>query len=544
MIGPDAIFTDATYYTLAADGASVEALAVSDGKIIAAGKAADIAGLCTPNTQVYRLGGATVLPGFVDSHAHIDQEYIWSYDENAFVGAGTREQVLGAIGQHVREQKGQLASGWAVVPGESVPESLWPTRDELDRVEPHVPVIACMGARTFVLNSAALDACRIDRGTAAPPGGTFTRDVTGELDGRVRQRAIETVIENSPFGRDDIVDASLRKGIGRLACVGITSTQPILRGVSPMRSYQRLAAAGALPARVGVLIRAWEAECDLPSLLKSGIQPGFGSDWISIEGAKVSIDGHVAARGAALSQDYSDAPGQRGELRISPAELTDFVVSAHVHGLRCAVHAKGDRSLDMALDAFEQAYTACPRALRHRLEHVGNVRPSDQSMARMARLGLTAVVNPTFLDAEGPYLHQRLGAKRAQSPVCVADLRAAGVSVIAASDFSGVVQADDPAPLNGIATLVTRRTRDGGTYGPEQAIDVWDAVRCYTTGPAELAYYASLRGRLLPGYLADMAVLNGDPFACAPESIRGIEVLSTIVGGQVTHGENFGVTGR
>jgi predicted amidohydrolase YtcJ len=189
--------------------------------------------------------------------------------------------------------------------------------------------------------------------------------------------------------------------------------------------------------------------------------------------------------------------------------------------------------VDAALDALEAALTTTPRAdHRHRLEHVGNLRCGSEQIHRMARLGIVAVPNATFLHARAKHTEPLLGAVRGRDPANLRDLVAGGGPVVLASDWPGLYPGN---PLRTIQACVLRQSLDGSIIAPDQAIDVHTALRLYTAGGAWLGFEERDKGSLEPGKLADLVVLSKDPLRVPPEELGSIRVEMTLVGGNVAH---------
>lgn len=230
------------------------------------------------------------------------------------------------------------------------------------------------GAHNTVGNSQALALANITRDTPDPAGGAIRRDPkSGEPTGELHERAQLILRKAAPeFNylqlKDGIVFA-LKQCLER----GVTKIHDIVRSGEPIRAYQELQREGRLHARVTLLPRVIESHIGSKSLIELGLITGFGDEWLRIGGVKMSIDGGITGRNACFYEPYEDDPHNHGIIRIPQDELNETVLKCHQAGLRCCVHAIGDRAFDMGLDAYENAIQQSPRKdHRHRIEHMGN----------------------------------------------------------------------------------------------------------------------------------------------------------------------------
>ena len=395
------------------DPSPAPALAIVDGAVVAVGSLAE-ARSAAPDARVVDLGGATVLPAFIDSHTHFHRAAILRHlflDFEA-LAPGSVADVVAAV----RERAAALPRG-AWIQGDSITaarlaEGRLPTRHELDAAAPDQPVlIRGIGKHVIAANSAALAAAGITRDTADPPGGRIERDADGEPTGILHERAklrldtsaADTVVPPTP--RDQRL-AALRAGFTELHRMGIATIGEMVRLTEEADDLAALHAAGELTVRARLHYRIHETEIRLDWLRGLGIRRGLGDDWLRILGAKISIDGWCIFRNAAVYEPYLGEPDNRGLLRVEPDELTRLVADANAQGLGIAVHAVGARAVDAALDAFAAA--GAPTAGPWRLEHA-HLDVTEAQLRRVRRPGPGAV-GPARLPAR---LSGRLGARPA-----------------------------------------------------------------------------------------------------------------------------------
>lgn len=527
---PDLVLASARVHAIPGDPSPAPAMAIVDGAIAAVGSL-EAARAASPGARVVDLGGATVLPAFIDSHTHFHRAAILRHlflDFEA-LASGSVADVVAAV----RERAAALPAG-AWIQGDSITaarlaEGRLPTRQELDAAAPSQPVlIRGIGKHVIAANSAALAAAGITRETPDPPGGRIERDADGEPTGILHERAklrldtsaADTVVPPTP--RDQRL-AALRAGFTELHRMGIATIGEMVRLTEEADDLAALHQAGNLTVRARLHYRIHETEIRLDWLRGLGIRRGLGDDWLRILGAKISIDGWCIFRNAAVYEPYLGEPENRGLLRIEPDELTRLVAGANAQGLGIAVHAVGARAVDAALDAFAAA--GAPTAGPWRLEHA-HLDVSEDQLRRAAALGLVLSAQPAFLPAYRPDWELGLAPERVQGLMRLATARRLGIPVIINSD-----QPSGPAgPLLAIAAAADR-CAGGGTVGIEEAIPLVDAWRAHTDVPAQVMGDPSL-GRLVPGARADLVVLGADPFAPGAVVDR-LPVEATLVDGQV-----------
>jgi predicted amidohydrolase YtcJ len=245
----------------------------------------------------------------------------------------------------------------------------------------------------------------------------------------------------------------------------------------------------------------------------------------------MSIDGGITGRNACFYDPYEDDEHNCGIIRIEQDELNETVLRCHTAGLRCCVHAIGDRAFDMALGAYENAIEKSPRKdHRHRIEHMGNWLASPERMQRMVRSGIIAIPNIAIGYYVGDAILDCVGEKRLTKAFPFRTLLKNGVIIAGGSDSPGYWPVD---PLRDIAACVSRRMRWGDVWIPEERISLQEAFAMHTTTAAYVGFEENDKGTLEVGKLADIAVCAEDPFAIQPEKIKDLKVEMTVVGGEV-----------
>jgi len=303
-------------------------------------------------------------------------------------------------------------------------------------------------------------------------------------------------------------------------------------------AFQLLAEEGRLPIRMRLMVAAealhplaTNSSDGIARGLDLGLRGGFGGDWLSLGAIKIFTDGGMGPRSAALTAPYA-GKDYSGDFFTDPDVVRGYVMDAHRAGWQLAIHAIGDRAIDLTLDTLAQAQSAYPRPeARHRIEHSGLVRP-DQ-LARYAEVGATAVVQPSFLWYYGEDYAKIMGPERTPWLYRGKAFLDNGIPLVASSDRP----VTPGAPLRAMQFMLTRTSSSGRQIGPAEAVTIDDALRAYTVNAAHACHWENDLGTITPGKHADLVVLTADPRAVAPTAIADIEVLATLVAGAVAHGE-------
>jgi predicted amidohydrolase YtcJ len=271
-------------------------------------------------------------------------------------------------------------------------------------------------------------------------------------------------------------------------------------------------------------------------MIRTGLRSGFGDDMLRLGGVKISIDGACTFRNAAVYEPYPGEPDNVGLTRVEQDELDQLVRDADAAGFQIAVHAIGPRAVDMALDSFDRlGPTQRANPQRHRIEHAYLAERPGQ-FARMASLGLLLSTQPAFIPAVGDAWYEIFPEDEVRRMVPLRSALDAGLTVLANSDCPTA----PPDPLAGIQAAVTRMTGSGRALDQAQRVSVEEAVAMYTATPAFAAREESRRGRIAPGWTADLVALAEDPRAVDPHEIAAIPVTATVIGGDIVHREPVG----
>lgn len=525
----DMLVVGGTVHTLGASG-SVEALAIRDGRVLAAGSRDSLDVWEGPETQVIDLAGRTAIPGLGDNHFHS----VGGGPGVDLTAARSVPEVVATIG----DRAATLESGVLIYSNSDwhegqLEEQRLPLRDDLDPVSRAHPVVLVRGGHEYILNSVALEQFGIDETVVDPPGGRFGRYPDGRLNGELVDRAKDGVTLPARPERtfDQQVDAIAREH-QRLNAMGLTNIR--YAGSTPelWKILEALRERDALTLRVSVLLRppySTEAEDFAEALEAWDVSPDDGDEWLRVGGVKLGVDGGF--EGGLMREPYLEPWGDGGSylgLQTVPRERFVSVVSElNRLGWRVATHAVGDAAIDLVLDAYEAADAEDPIAgERWVIEH-GFI-PQPDHFERMRALGL-AVTAQNHLYLAAPSLVKYWGAERAAMTTPLRSYLDEGVSVSLGTD-SPVIPYN---PWWALYHFATRGTISAGVLDPAQAVSTLEALRASTAGNAFLMFAEDERGTLDPGMLADFTVVEVDPLAIAPESLESIQPDLTVVGGRI-----------
>ncbi|WP_369191455.1 amidohydrolase [Streptomyces sp. R08] len=532
----DLLFTNGPVLT--PEGRTATAVAVTGDRITAVGRA-EVHDLAGPNTQVVDLAGRLLLPGFQDAHVHPVPAGL-ELTQCDLTRAKTAEDTIAAVRAYADahpEREWITGGGWSM----EAFEGGTPTKELLDSVVPDRPVyLPNRDHHGAWVNSRALQLADITRDMPDPADGRIERDASGEPAGTLQEGAMQLVGRLTPPATQADRVAALLHAQRHLHALGITAWQDALVGEflgmdDPSDAYLAAARDGSLTARVvGALW--WDRERgaeQIPELVERRARLSHGR--FSAGSVKLMLDGVAETGTAALLDPYLDkcgcATANRGTSFIDPKQLPSYVTELDALGFQCHFHALGDRAVRDALDAVEAARAANgPSDTRPHLAHLQVVHPDD--VARFARLGAVANIQPLWA-AHEPQMDELtipfLGPERALWQYPFASLLRSGARLAAGSDWP----VSSPDPLAGIHVAVNRVEPGGAgpVFLPGERLDLAAALTAYTAGSA-YANHLDDTGRVTAGALADLVVLDRDPFAAPPEEIGETRVALTYVGGK------------
>jgi predicted amidohydrolase YtcJ len=534
--GPNAdlVAFNAKVYTVDSALPKAEAFAIKAGRFIAVGANADIKGLIAKGTETFDARQMTVVPGFIDCHNHAPGNTLL-YDVlvgNPYVVEFvTIAGIIDKLGAKARETApGTWVEGY-FFDDTKVKDQRQLNIHDLDQVSADHPVaVHHRGGHTSYYNSKAFALAHIDKNTPNPAGGTFDRESSGDLNGRVTDRARAAVdkVGNRPVFTPEQTLQRDRDGLAYISKqfvrYGVTSVH---HEGGNLEALQQVRARGELLHRV-----SYETTGKvLDAMISGGIMTGFGDEWIRFGAtSEHTVDGSFSERTMALSTPYPGVtPRYKGNITETQEELNTWIERVHRAGIQVNCHANGEVAIDMVLTAFERAQRLFPRVdARPKITHCTLI--NDDLLRRIKALGAVpaAFTSYAYYNSDKFVFYGEELMKRSMAYRSFLD---AGIPVAAGSDFP-------PGPFDprmAIQGMVTRTGWDGKTWGTNQRISVEEALRVLTLNGAYNSHEESIKGSITPGKLADFVALSDDPFTVSPDKIKDLQIVRTVVGGSAVY---------
>jgi predicted amidohydrolase YtcJ len=534
----DLVIHNAKIYTSDDAMPRAEAIAIRGDRIIALGTSAEIRKRAAASTKVIDAGGAAVLPGLHDAHGH-------------FTGLGASLQVLRLRGTKNWEQIVGMVRRRAASarPGEWIlgrnwdqndwPQKDFPVHELLSAAAPNNPVyLTRVDGHASIANKAAMDAAGLGKDTADPDGGRIIRDANGNPTGTLIDKAMGLVSRKiPPLTREQLeeqillADAEARK-------LGLTMVHDAGANTETVDAYKRLIDSGKLQTRLYVMLRG-SMEMLKPHFDRGPIA-NYGNHHLAVRAVKISADGALGSRGAALLEPYSDEAGNTGLLVNPPEEVYAQTLAASKAGFQMCVHAIGDRANRMVMDTFERVQKEVPgaRDLRMRNEHSQILDAAE--IPRFAKLNVIASMQATHATSDLPWAPARLGPQRIDEGAYVwQKLLKTGAIIANGSDFP----VEEPNPMLGIYASITRQDEAGtpaSGWQPDQRLSRDETLKSFTINAAFAAHAEKELGSLAPGKIADLIVLSKDVMTIAPKEILTTTVKTTVIGGKVVYESKTG----
>ncbi len=538
----DLVVTNGRVVTVDEDLPEAEAVAMRGDRIVAVGTAAEIGDLVGDETEVIDAEGRLVIPAFIEGHGHftglgdskmiLDLTTATSWDDIvAQVEAAAAELPAGTLirGRGWHQEK------WTATPEPNVDGV--PLHDALSAVSPNHPVYLthASGHAAFV-NARAMELAGIDPTTPDPIGGTIVHDGSGRPTGLLRETAQGLVgnLRREEMTADERAERFRRQVqlAGQEALEkGITSFHDAGTGFATIDGYRELADAGELPVRLYAMVRASNASLD--TNLADYYLDDHADGFLTVRSIKRSIDGALGSHGAWLLQPYEDLPSSAG-LNTSPVEdVEETARIAARHGFQLNVHAIGDRANREVLNLFERAWASSDvdgSGLRWRIEHAQHLHPDD--IPRFADLGVVASMQGIHGTSDGPWVPEKLGQERARTGAYMwRSLWDSGATVTNGTD----VPVEPIDPIASYYAMVSRMTRTGERFYPDEALNRMESLRAYTINNAFAAFQEDVLGSITPGKYADLAILSDDILMIPEEEIPTAVVDMTVMAGRVAY---------
>jgi predicted amidohydrolase YtcJ len=515
----------ARIYTVDPARPTARMLAVRDGKILAVGD--DLAAYAGPRTRRIEVPDAIVVPGFIDSHAHMEAlgELLETFD---FRHARTPEEIIEAIRKEAaRRPRGE----W--IQGRNWDQTNWggrfPDAAELSRAVPDHPVyLTRVDGHAAWVNRKALELAGITAATPDPPGGKILRDASGQPTGILIDRAQSLVAAKIPPPGPEVLRRRLARAARECARLGLTTVHDAGVSADVLAAYRDLIARDELPIRIYAMIggegKLWR------EYLERGPEIG---ERLTVRSIKLMADGAMGSRGAAFFEPYNDDPGNTGLLMLRREDIERVARQAVERGFQVNTHAIGDRANRIVLEAYA-AVLGGRNDRRFRIEHAQVVAPDD--FEKFARYSIIASMQPTHATSDMRWAEARIGPERVKGAYAWRRFLALGVPIASGSDFP----VEDPNPLWGFYAAITRQDHHGqppGGWFPEQRMTRQEALESWTIRGAYAAFEEKVKGSLTPGKMADFVILSRDIMSVPPAEILKTRVLMTVVAGRIVHSE-------
>jgi predicted amidohydrolase YtcJ len=529
-IDADIIFSNGVVYTANAAQDVHEVAVIDDGKIVAVGGGELLKRYTAPN--MIDLNGRLLIPGFNDAHTHIDGN-----PRNFVEVSGARS--VAELADLVKGMTSVVAPGqWITGYGWSedrFSEGRKPTRADLDAVAPDNPVFLTReGGHAGIANSAALKIAGLTAATPQPTGGELEKDASGQLTGVIAER-FELVTRHIPAGDPGEIAEDLARNLNSQLALGITSLTDASVGVGGYeRLWKRVYSESALPlpratTQINPGVSAGNPDAAIQRLRDFGAATGAGDNRLKVGALKIFIDGGFTGPAAYTTRGYRHDPSYHGSLTAPIADIEAVARAAHEMGWQFGFHTIGDAAIDETAAMIDRILTDMPKTdHRHYLNHF-SMTPTRATMELMARDGIAIAQQPNFTHSlEGRYTKYLPDeALPLNNPVATPLML--GVKMGFSSDIIPI------GPLVGIYAAVTRKGASGEIYGPDERIDIKQALRLYTYGGAWLNFDDDIKGTIEPGKLADLVVLNENLLAAPPERILEAKVDITVLDGKVAY---------
>ena len=540
----DLILTNGNVITVDKQNTIVEAIAISGDSIMAVGSTKQLTELVGEETKVINLKGKTVIPGFIDSHAHLigtgeaqinlNLRDAKNWDEVLYLVAKAAENKRRGewiIGRGWHQEK------WNPSPIENV--NGYPLHHKLSAVTPDNPVILSHASgHAIYANAKAMELANVNAGTKDPRGGEIIRDEDGNPIGvfieeaeKLIYRKYNKFIQNRSYA-EQVNDKKYAITLAMEECLskGITSFHDAGATFDDIRVIREMADSNLLK------IRLYEMLLEDYKSLKDSIRVyqtvGYANNHLTVQSIKLYMDGALGSRGAWLLSPYSDSHEHSG-LNVTPiSDIKKIAKLAAENDFQICTHAIGDKGNRITLDIYEEVFSSHKERdnYRWRIEHAQHLSKND--IPRFAQLGVIASMQSIHCTSDAPFVEKRLGESRAKIGAYVWQSLMKNNAIICNGTDSPV---ENITPLSNYYAAVTRKLKNGETFYKNQKMDRLEALKSYTINGAYAAFEENIKGSLEVGKLADITILSKDILTIPDDDILDTRVAYTIVGGNVLY---------
>lgn len=532
------VFANGKIYTVSAEQ-KVKAVAVSDGKIIAAGTEDDIRKLIGNSTTVVDLKGNTLTPGFIDSHAHfmgighakltLDLLRVTSYEElvqKVKEKAATLEPGVWILGRGWHQDK------WDSITAPMV--NGFPTHKLLSSVSPNNPVyLRHASGHAGLANAKAMEIAGIDASSTFDAGGEIFKDEKGNPTGIFNETAQGLIGKHIPNNDPQYEQMAFEEAVKECLANGITSFHDAGINLGTIELYKKNLTEGKLKLRLYPMLSGSDPDL-LRTYYEKGPEIGLGEDFLTIRSIKLYSDGALGSRGAWLLKPYEDMPGEVGHSVTPIEDIFKVCDDALKHGFQVCTHAIGDRANQEVLNQYEKAFEnneGNSADFRFRIEHAQHLHLDD--IPRFNKMGVIPAMQAIHMSSDRPWAIHRLGKQRIEEGAYVwQKLLGSGAVVINGTD----APVEPVNPIDCFYASVTRKTLKGTPpegYEPEQKMTRAQALRSYTLDAAYGAFEEDIKGSIEVGKYADFTIFNQDLMEVSEDNILDTKVIMTVVNGEI-----------
>ncbi len=541
----DLLISNADIVTLDPENPAASAIAIKGNRILHVGTNKSAKAYISDATEILRLDGQFVMPGFIEGHGHYASLGFSLLNLN-FLHSKSWEEIVAMVAERAQktapgvwiEGRGWHQEKWLNPPDRQLLG--YPYHDALSAVSPNNPVILyhASGHGLFA-NQKAMEAAGITSETPSPVGGEIVRDSRGDAIGVFEENAMEPIREAHKAYLATLSEeeqtARWYKAIqlAQQECLskGITSFQDAGAKYFEIERYEKMARDGQLDLRLWVMLR--HSYKEMKDRLDGFPIINLGDHFFSCRAIKSEVDGALGSFGAWLLTSYDDKPGFVGQNTTTLEEVSHIAELAYQHDMQLCVHAIGDRANREVLNIMEKAYQRDQKQKdrRWRIEHAQHLHPDD--IKRFGQLGIIASMQGVHCTSDAPFVVKRLGEERSRGGAYAwRALLDSGANIANGTD----APVEDVDPLASFYASVTRKRTDSGLeFFPEQRMSRAEALHSYTLGNAYAAFEEKDKGSLEAGKLADITILSNNLLQCSDEEILETEVLYTLVGGQIKY---------
>jgi len=523
---------------------SAEAVAVKGDKILAVGKSSDIKLLAGEDTKLIDLKGRFLMPGFNESHAHF-----WGlgkFKQNIdLMPTKNWNEIIALVKKAVAKAKpGEwiLGRGWHQEKWNKTPMPNiggFPFHDELSKISPNNPVILkhASGHAIFV-NAKAMELAGITKDTKNPEGGIIMRDANGNAIGVFHENAADLINKQYDLFLSKRTPAQVKADWMKTLeyavkeCVekGITTFNDAGSTFEDIDFAKEAAASGALAIRLNAMLG--ESNAALKARIKDYRLIGYANNHLSVREIKRYIDGALGSRSAWFLEAYTDMPDQFGLNVVPLEELAETAEIAIQNGFQLCIHAIGDRGNREVLNIYENIFkkNSDKKDLRWRVEHAQHI--SAQDIPRFAQLGVIAAMQTCHCTSDAGFVPKRIGDKRAEEGAYVWQKLMKSGAVVCNGTDAPVESVD---PIRNYYSSVTRKYDGGREFYPDQKMSRIEGLKAYTVNSAYASFEDTIKGKIVPGMLADFTVLTNNILTCKESEILKTKIAYTIVGGKIVY---------